>query len=321
GRGTNIPGSERKYNYEKKLSYYDDGEVKPPSYNIPWTDEEQTRLEELLVVYPDEEVSNNRWRKISEALGTRTMRQVSSRVQKYFIKLSKAGLPVPGRAPDTSSWASMTRAPASAAGASISPKPKRRRAAGGSGSGSRSRHRYVDFTSSSGEDSGGAMDIDGDEREFEDHDSFAVAARSYDRKGKQADRSGDAGFSGLAPDAFQFSSSGAGNGVSMSGANGAGPSSAGLQQPLALRSAKAVHLGYRCDSCYSEPIVGVRWHCLDCRGAQAVDLCDECREEGTFETATHSLSHSFHAKREAEMEPFYANEVAASALREYSYLA
>ncbi|KAJ1727732.1 hypothetical protein LPJ61_004421, partial [Coemansia biformis] len=71
----------------------DEDRPKPPSYNLPWSDEEQTRLEELLVEFPEEEVANDRWRRISEALGTRTMRQVASRVQKYFIKLAKAGLP------------------------------------------------------------------------------------------------------------------------------------------------------------------------------------------------------------------------------------
>ncbi|KAJ2816898.1 hypothetical protein GGI24_005583, partial [Coemansia furcata] len=162
------------------------------------------------------------------------------------------------------------------------------------------------------------MDVDGDERGFEDLDNFAVAAPPFDRKGKQADRSGNSAPGGFAPGVFQFPGSSVGNGAFMSSANGAGPSSAGLQQSLALRSAKAVHLGYRCDSCYSEPIVGIRWHCLDCRGAQAVDLCDECREEGTFETTTHHTSHNFHAMRDAEMDPFYANDVAASALREYS---
>jgi hypothetical protein len=32
-------------------------------------------------------------------IGNRTPKQVSSRVQKYFIKLLKAGLPIPGRGP------------------------------------------------------------------------------------------------------------------------------------------------------------------------------------------------------------------------------
>ena len=38
-----------------------------------------------------------RYNKISKALGTRSAKQVASRVQKYCIKLAKLGLPVPGR--------------------------------------------------------------------------------------------------------------------------------------------------------------------------------------------------------------------------------
>lgn len=83
-----------------------------------WTYEEQKRLEELLVEYPPEEVEMRRWTKIAKALGklnkhciistiltlllvlgNRTPKQVSSRVQKYFIKLLRAGLPIPGRGP------------------------------------------------------------------------------------------------------------------------------------------------------------------------------------------------------------------------------
>ncbi|OMH82526.1 ZZ-type zinc finger-containing protein 3 [Zancudomyces culisetae] len=76
------------------------GYERPPLeiFNKPWTDEEQSKLEELLEKYPDERVANNRWRKISSELGTRTMRQVASRVQKYFIKLTRLGLPLPGSA-------------------------------------------------------------------------------------------------------------------------------------------------------------------------------------------------------------------------------
>ncbi|OMJ26523.1 ZZ-type zinc finger-containing protein 3 [Smittium culicis] len=82
----------------------------PPSvFNKPWSEYEQNRLEELLEIYPDEPVANNRWRKISDALGTRTMRQVASRVQKYFIKLNLAGLPIPGRIPDFSKWSSLQK--------------------------------------------------------------------------------------------------------------------------------------------------------------------------------------------------------------------
>jgi hypothetical protein len=55
------------------------------------------RLQELLDVFPDEPIQAQRFNKISKALGTRTPKQVASRVQKYFIKLAKRGLPVPGR--------------------------------------------------------------------------------------------------------------------------------------------------------------------------------------------------------------------------------
>ncbi|XP_021941899.1 ZZ-type zinc finger-containing protein 3 isoform X2 [Zootermopsis nevadensis] len=72
---------------------------KPETFNQLWTAEEQRRLEELLVEYPPEEVESRRWQKIAAALGNRTTKQVCSRVQKYFIKLHKAGLPVPGRSP------------------------------------------------------------------------------------------------------------------------------------------------------------------------------------------------------------------------------
>lgn len=68
----------------------------------PWSTEEQKRLEELLLIYPPEPIELRRFKKIAAALGNRTAKQVSSRVQKYFLKLYKAGLPIPGRIPKSS---------------------------------------------------------------------------------------------------------------------------------------------------------------------------------------------------------------------------
>ena len=51
----------------------------------------------MLEEYPSEEVEMERWKKIATCLGNRTSIQVQSRVQKYFQKLQKAGLPIPGR--------------------------------------------------------------------------------------------------------------------------------------------------------------------------------------------------------------------------------
>ncbi|KAJ1949747.1 ZZ-type zinc finger-containing protein 3 [Linderina macrospora] len=247
----------------------DTGEERPASFNVPWSDEEQQRLEQLLGEYPEEEVANSRWRKIAEALGTRTMRQVASRVQKYFIKLAKAGLPVPGRDSEPVQWPPMVDTP-----------PRR------SVAGTSRRRKSIEFTSSEDDD---IDDDEGDVAEFE-----MTAAMTE-------------------PEPQQFQQSPVAQQPQM------------FAQPQfmtpALQSAKAVHLGYRCDSCLAEPIVGIRWHCQDCRGAQTVDLCDDCMEEGAFETPWHSAVHNFHAYRDAEMDPYYAADVGASALREYSYLA
>ncbi|XP_023944446.2 ZZ-type zinc finger-containing protein 3 [Bicyclus anynana] len=72
---------------------------KPETFNQLWSCEEQKRLEELLEIYPEELVEARRYKKIANALGTRTPVQVMSRIQKYFNKLARAGLPIPGRAP------------------------------------------------------------------------------------------------------------------------------------------------------------------------------------------------------------------------------
>jgi len=73
---------------------------KPRSFNKLWSPEEQKKLEDLLLKYPHEKVAAHRWEKIAKALGTRTPKQVASRTQKYFIKLAKRGLDVPGKLPN-----------------------------------------------------------------------------------------------------------------------------------------------------------------------------------------------------------------------------
>lgn len=72
---------------------------KPASYNQPWSAEEQMRLEQLLIEYPPGDNEAQRFKQIAKALGNRTTAQVTSRCQKYFIKLHRAGLHVPGRIP------------------------------------------------------------------------------------------------------------------------------------------------------------------------------------------------------------------------------
>ena len=82
----------------------DDEKKNNRNYNKPWTVEEQRLLEELLIEYPPEDKEAARWRKIANKLGTRTPLQVQSHCQKYFIKLAKAGLPIPGRMPNLKTY-------------------------------------------------------------------------------------------------------------------------------------------------------------------------------------------------------------------------
>ncbi|CAB4064213.1 unnamed protein product [Lepeophtheirus salmonis] len=42
-----------------------------------------------------------------------------------------------------------------------------------------------------------------------------------------------------------------------------------------LREGSYVHLGYRCDGCNVEPILGCRWHCTECSNKE-VDFCNKC---------------------------------------------
>ena len=68
-----------------------DPKPQPDTYKQAWSVSEQHLLEQLLEQIPEGE--RFRWQKISRAMnGTRTPRQVASRVQKYFEKLKKFGV-------------------------------------------------------------------------------------------------------------------------------------------------------------------------------------------------------------------------------------
>lgn len=54
-----------------------------------------------------------------------------------------------------------------------------------------------------------------------------------------------------------------------------------------------VHVGFKCDDCGMEPIIGIRWRCTKCHEPDAIDLCQECYDTGEFKTATHRPSHRF----------------------------
>lgn len=52
-----------------------------------------------------------------------------------------------------------------------------------------------------------------------------------------------------------------------------------------------LHVGYKCDCCGIEPIIGARWTCCSCpKDAVPIDLCDGCVTKN-FETAQHKCFH------------------------------
>ncbi|KAI9480758.1 MAG: hypothetical protein EXX96DRAFT_564068 [Benjaminiella poitrasii] len=261
-----------------------------PTFKQPWTDEEQKRLEELLIVYPDEPVQAQRFNKISKALGTRTPRQVASRVQKYFIKLAKMGLPVPGR---------ITIPP------SCMPKNERSSSTGHhkskvkNKSKSRGNHGRVTKAASTPP----MLRTSG------------IGYNSLVSGGLTNTRISGAHYAmSHGPPAVFMSDDEEDSSVNemMRSVNNEGKETSDI----------VIHEGYACDGCGTEPIVGVRYKCTVCDVSEEVDLCSSCMEKGTFINDHHTLEHTFEAVRTANPLPYYADNdyKPTETLGEYSYL-
>lgn len=59
------------------------------------------------------------------------------------------------------------------------------------------------------------------------------------------------------------------------------------------KSSMIVHVGFICDACGLDPIVGVRYTCLICPQESPVDLCERCIQHGDFQNAIHRRDHPF----------------------------
>ncbi|KAG0361064.1 ZZ-type zinc finger-containing protein 3 [Podila minutissima] len=243
---------------------------KPLLYNIPWSDEEQKLLERLLDEYPDEPVAAQRFQKISLAMGTRTPKQVASRVQKYFIKLVKAGLEAPGRMNY-----SLEPAKPKIKGASPNAKTKKRKEAPAAGEGSTSKGK-------------------------------AVARGKKKEEGavkKQKPKSGGVGrISGA-----QYLHYSAAPSVYMSEDD----DEDSVQDMIAVSTSTpgsdggiASHIGFACESCGVDPILGTRYSCVECEAIGGVDLCGPCYNMGAYQTDHHLVTHQFHVLEAADAPSF-----------------
>ena len=259
---------------------------KPVTFNQPWTPEEQQRLEQLLMEFPSEEVEMERWKKIAKALGNRTAVQVQSRTQKYFIKLQKAGLPIPGKAKSKYS-----RNVSSSSSGSIGKSVSAKNSLVG-------QKRSTFFPSLQ-------PSVKMEEDDDDDDDDPAAASVLQDGLNTSAPINNDAYFledddvseEEDIPEAMRDTD--------------------GYREMIWLKRIRremefehslgeaVVHVGFRCDSCGVEPIRGGRFQCVDrecIEGEDTVDLCCECAPKG-LSLGRHRPSHAMRPARKKRMRP------------------
>ncbi|XP_035216957.1 ZZ-type zinc finger-containing protein 3-like [Stegodyphus dumicola] len=227
----------------------DQKQSKPNNY---WTVEEQRRLEELLLQFPPEEIETRRWEKIANCLENRTPVQVASRVQKYFIKLMKAGIAIPGRMPSKEYLR----------------KPRRNVI----------RQQPSTFLVSH---TPPVYMPDGDD-DFSYNYSQPQSADENSMESK-VDISDDEEISSELRNSPEFQE------LMMLKK---------IQKEKLRSCGLAQHFGYKCCRCKTDPIIGVRWHCTECKPPMNIDFCEDCVEcmhEIGQHTADHRLEAIHHA--------------------------
>ncbi|XP_049786153.1 ZZ-type zinc finger-containing protein 3 [Schistocerca cancellata] len=255
-------------------------ETKPETFNKLWSHEEQHRLEELLVKYPSEENETNRWRKIAAELGTRTPKQVCSRVQKYFLKLQRAGLPIPGRIPKTPLQYELLKKP----------------------SHKHQRHNHMSlrpttffplwnppvYMTDTNEDNCSVIPNPAEP-------TTASPSVTHSSEDNSSSSKSDLGMEK----------------PQQAVANNEEYSSLQLlirvRQEKALQDVSVMHQGYKCRECGEIPICGTRWHCTDC----PTDLCTDCVAAPLVDPRIplrHSLSHTLVTVKTAVPSPCAQDE-------------
>lgn len=178
-------------------------------YNLPWSEEEKKRLEELMLVYPEEAVISRRHAKIAQALGTRTASQVTNRINKLNAK----------RARQAKRDSDIAREHALKLARTL-------------------KRSGVDLTTS---------DTDDLELEIDEATKTSPEYQEYMRLKEQ------------------------------------------MQD---IKAQVAEHVGFKCDGCHMEPIIGIRFHCETC--PTDFDLCQACMANRTdAKNGTHDSSHVF----------------------------
>ncbi|KAK3600156.1 hypothetical protein CHS0354_012279 [Potamilus streckersoni] len=252
-------------------------ETKSSTFNQLWTAEEQKRLEELLIQYPSEDVESRRWQKIATALGNRTPQQVASRVQKYFIKLAKAGLPIPGRMPNLSQYTK------------------------------RSGHRHHRFHKFYFQPSTFLQSYEPPVYMSDDEDTNSYGESSMEQDSlfdNMEDVSDEEDVPLELRDSEEYLEL-----IRLKQ----------LKREKQLSDGQEQHIGFKCDICECEPIVGTRWHCADCPTEVAVDFCDNC-VDSPYETETHNSSHRLQPVRRPNNSTYIDRDYTGFVPGDYNYL-
>ncbi len=246
-------------------------EGKPRTFNQPWTPEEQQRLEELLLRFPSEEVEMERWKKIASALGNRTAIQVQSRTQKYFLKLQKAGLPIPGRqlkAKHRTGTPTVMGAVGAGSPATVTRSGRQVVKTAKRSTFFPALHPVVKMT-----------------EEEEDHADGGMASYSSVFQDPLP-----ASRTPILNDGYYLEEEDVSDEEDVDDRL---KSSAEYQELMWLKRVRReqeleqqrpggpmVHAGFRCDGCDVSPIVGGRFQCAECLAPDTVDFCCECAPKG-----------------------------------------
>ncbi|KAJ8971080.1 hypothetical protein NQ317_014753 [Molorchus minor] len=275
-----IPEDELKIIYSDSVNIKSEDDVKNMKQSHhnsrAWTPEEQKRLEELLVVYPPEPIEMRRFQKIAKALGNRTVQQVTSRVQKYFLKLYKAGLPIPGRIPKSSEKYKK----------SVLHKHQR-------------HNHYLWKPTTFFPDLYVPVMM---------NDLDNIPGPSINTSSPSTSTSGSSNY--LLPTEYHHNND-------ICSTKSESELQLGLLKRIRMEKLREQdgnhssfqHIGFKCDYCDAEPIIGPRWHCTTC--TNSVDYCMDCVLSQVYSDNAHPLHHKmtiFYSETESHSTPVSDSE-------------
>ncbi|KAG8177003.1 hypothetical protein JTE90_006948 [Oedothorax gibbosus] len=91
-----------------------------------------------------------------------------------------------------------------------------------------------------------------------------------------------------------------------------------LREKIVEESSSATqHVGYKCCRCKTVPIVGNRWHCVDCKPPLSLDFCEDC-SECPYETRHHNADHQL--EKQAANKGFLDRDYMHFMGSDYNYL-